>query len=211
MYDNDDIDKIYSMNETNLSMFGKSLTKEDVVKYRINIKIKTSPLNFVNDREMVYRIDQRSPEIIIDKNIGFKGTNRAWWNKLFGDKTVYGSSDIAGINYFLHENKYIDSLQASSNNIYYLYAIDTNNIRLLDVAKEADNNPEFDLQLLKYYKENIYQPSFATEELQDMFLANMYKRIQAYTKNLSPFNKEVILEGPVDADRISFIKQVYFS
>lgn len=92
----------------------------------------------------VYRWDSRPPRKVL--KYGFEGIgdnpDSGWWHKIFGHETVYTSKDLNGTIDYLRLLKM--SKRASNNKeIYYLYKINTKDMRYVDVNLDSNRRAHF--------------------------------------------------------------------
>lgn len=154
----------------------------------------------------IYRNDTRPPEIV--KKEGFSGTlGTDHLFATFEDKTVFASRTKEGAAIFRESAQ-----KAGIAKKFYLYAVDTSNIKTLSVKENYEADPD---GIAKYIIDRQFQNRF--DEFSKMmryqrlgesgfkdYLANKYNK----TDPMEVFVKtdEIHIEGPIQAERITLVQ-----
>tara|TARA_B110000977_G_C10789819_1_gene381985 strand:- start:89 stop:592 length:504 start_codon:yes stop_codon:yes gene_type:complete len=160
----------------------------------------SEPIHYITNLPISYRLDSRSPEIILKE--GFNGTNNLWFNSIFGEKTIFASTDLEGINYYLKELKDCMAKKINSRT-FHLYRISS--LGIPAVVLHNQNNLGFAKQLA------TRDPNVATKGNPDEYgMIEFYylTRISNYLDQIASRNHEVQLCGPITKERVSYIRTI---
>lgn len=168
--------------------------------------------------KVFYRLDFRSPEIILAK--GFKGTQTRWMNNVFGESSVFAAKSLRGVSRFFLEsvmNKHVDGSNrsgslSSKRYLYpdrkrcYVYKINATSLEFLDVADDLKHVMRCH-ETSRLYNYNIKMFSLNNVEGNETSLDDIHfdiaLRLNRYNHNLVTHTEEVIIRGPISPKRIT--------
>ncbi|WP_199257256.1 hypothetical protein, partial [Pantoea sp. BAV 3049] len=166
--------------------------------------------------QYLYRLDYRSPDIIL--NQGFRGTNNLYWkNNIFGKNTVFTSKSLRGTSRFFLESVLNENVDGSKtvgalserrylypeNKKVYVYKINAGSLKHVDVSedlKDVISHPNSS-EIYKFFrKNNPYKGPLNSHE--DIMKNNQHYRdlaklLDYYNKALAYYTEEVIVKGPI--------------
>jgi len=168
------------------------------------------PIEYKTSVRTAYRWDTRPPEQIL--NSGFAGSKGPWFNKIFGNHTVFAARNMEGAEQFAIEvwegDSGLSKTDYYTNKFLYLYEIDSTNLPTVDLGEQINK-----LGLDKFAEQlatrnpGLTNETFYSQDAESLWL-QMAQRSRAYLgKNVQKTNEIQIL-GPIPASRINFIKQI---
>ena len=160
----------------------------------------TDPVRYAIDVPMVYRWDSRPPDVI--RQVGFAGSPTLFFNKIFGQRTIFSAEDQSGADFYFIELQGGMSEYGGGGTNYFLYRINALGIPAVKIAPHAD-----DFGFIKRFASRF------PDMPKDPFLHEygmpppaLMSRFGNYISQVARFNHEVQLCGPIPPHKIEFVE-----